>query len=47
VIEEERAERLRQMVVRLNKLKKVDEARVSNWELDRYYEDNLKKYDTE
>jgi hypothetical protein len=47
VTEEERAERLRQMVARLNKLKKEDEAMVSNWEVDRYYEDNLKKYDTE
>lgn len=40
-------ERLRKVVLWLEKIKKAKKAQLSNWEVDEYYERYLKKFDME
>lgn len=43
----DREERIRKLSIRLNKQKENEVNQLTNWEVDDYYEKNLKKYDTE
>lgn len=45
-VTEEQIQNMRELVIRLDNQKKIDEAQISNWEVDDYYERNLKKFDT-
>lgn len=42
-----KVQEIRDLIIRLRKIKKEEERQLSNWEIDDHYERNLKKFDTE
>jgi hypothetical protein len=46
-VTEEQEQNIKDLIIRLNKQKQDEAGQISNWEIDDYYERNLKKYDVE